>query len=51
VATDLVKPDGLAFSPVESLLYIADTGATLVEDGPQHIRVFDVAAGEPMAFT
>ena len=43
VATDFVKPNGLAFSPDESLLYIADTGATHVEDGPQHIRVFDVA--------
>lgn len=42
VATDFVKPNGLAFSPDESLLYIADTGATHVENGPQHIRVFDV---------
>ena len=42
VATDFVKPNGLAFSPDESLLYIADTGATHVDDGPQHIRVFDV---------
>ncbi len=44
VATDFVKPNGLAFSPDESLLYIADTGATHVEGGPQHLRVFDVAA-------
>lgn len=43
VATDFVKPNGLAFSPDESRLYIADTGATHVEGGPQHIRVFDVA--------
>lgn len=42
VATDFVQPNGLAFSPDESLLYIADTGATHVEDGPRHIRVFDV---------
>lgn len=42
VATDFVKPNGLAFSPDESLLYIADTGATHVKNGPQHIRVFDV---------
>jgi len=28
VATDFVKPNGLAFSPDEKLLYIADTGAT-----------------------
>ena len=42
VATDFVQPNGLAFSPDENLLYIADTGATHVEGGPQHIRVFDV---------
>ena len=45
VATDFVKPNGLAFSPDESKLYIVDTGATHVEDGPRHIRVFDVGAG------
>jgi gluconolactonase len=40
VATDFVQPNGLAFSPDESLLYVADTGATHVEDGPRHIRRF-----------
>ena len=40
VATDFVKPNGLAFSPDEKLLYIADTGATHVKDGPRHIRRF-----------
>jgi gluconolactonase len=44
VATDFVKPNGLAFSPDESLLYIADTGATHVKDGPRHIRRFAVAS-------
>ena len=43
VAQDFVKPNGLAFSPDEKRLYIADTGATHVPDGPRHIRVFDVA--------
>ncbi|MEO1308380.1 MAG: SMP-30/gluconolactonase/LRE family protein [Pseudomonadota bacterium] len=38
VADDYVKPNGLAFSPDESLLYIADTGASHQEDGPKHIR-------------
>ncbi|WP_375230129.1 SMP-30/gluconolactonase/LRE family protein [Roseobacter sp. S98] len=42
VITDMVKPNGLAFSPDESLLYVADTGATHVENGPQHIRTFAV---------
>ncbi|PKP67147.1 MAG: gluconolactonase [Alphaproteobacteria bacterium HGW-Alphaproteobacteria-8] len=44
VARDFVKPNGLAFSPDESLLYIVDTGATHVPDGPRHIRVFAVGA-------
>lgn len=42
VATDFVRPNGLAFSPDEKKLYIVDTGATHVENGPRHIRVFDV---------
>ena len=44
VTSDFVKPNGLAFSPDEKQLYIADTGATHVKDGPRHIRVFDVSA-------
>ena len=44
VADDYVKPNGLAFSPDESKLYIADTGASHDPDGPAHIRVHDVAA-------
>ncbi|WP_445502868.1 SMP-30/gluconolactonase/LRE family protein [Microvirga sp. G4-2] len=42
VADDFVRPNGLAFSSDEKRLYIADTGATHVADGPRHIRVFDV---------
>ncbi len=42
VATDFVKPNGLAFSPDESRLYIADTGATHIKHGPRHIRVAPV---------
>jgi gluconolactonase len=44
VASDFVQPNGLAFSPDESLLYIVDTGATHVADGPHHVRRFRVAA-------
>jgi gluconolactonase len=44
VATDFVRPNGIAFSPDESRLYVADTGATHVKDGPRHIRKFDVTA-------
>ena len=44
VATDFVKPNGLAFSPDEGLLYVADTGASHLKDGPKHIRKFAVNA-------
>ncbi|MEZ5790590.1 MAG: SMP-30/gluconolactonase/LRE family protein [Nitratireductor sp.] len=40
VATDFNCPNGLAFSPDESRLYIADTGR-MFSDDPQHVRVFD----------
>ena len=38
VADDYLKPNGLAFSPDESTLYIADTGITHTPGGPKHIR-------------
>ncbi len=43
VIDDMVRPNGLAFSPDESLLYVADTGATHKENGPRHIRSFAVS--------
>ena len=43
VATDFSCPNGLAFSPDESRLYVADTGRMFTSD-PQHIRVFDVGS-------
>jgi gluconolactonase len=43
-ADDFVRPNGLAFSPDEGRLYVADTGASNVADGPRHIRAFDVGA-------
>ena len=44
VASDFEQPNGLAFSPDESLLYIADTGLTHRFDGPHHVRRFKVSA-------
>ena len=44
VASDFVQPNGLAFSPDESILYIADTGLTHQVDGPHHVRRFEVLA-------
>jgi gluconolactonase len=43
VIDDMARPNGLAFSPDESILYVADTGATHKENGPRHIRRFSVA--------
>ncbi len=48
VATDFAKPNGLAFSADEKLLYIADTGFSHGEQYPRHIRVFRVA-GEKLS--
>jgi len=43
VASDFVRPNGLAFSPDEKRNYIVDSGVTHVPDGPKHIRVFDLS--------
>lgn len=43
VADDFVKPNGLAFSPDERRLFIADSGLSHDPDGPHHIRAFDVS--------
>ena len=40
VITDMVRPNGIAFSPDEKVLYVADTGVTHKENGPRHIRRF-----------
>ena len=46
VLTDFNCPNGLCFSPDESLLYVADTGRVF-EGDPQHIRVFQMVDGRP----
>jgi gluconolactonase len=40
VIRDLDRPNGLCFSPDESLLYVVDSGST-----PRSIHVYDVSAG------
>ncbi|MEH1855178.1 MAG: SMP-30/gluconolactonase/LRE family protein [Nostoc sp.] len=45
VVTDMVRPNGLAFSPDESLLYVSDTAAFNIPGGPHHIRVYKVVDG------
>ncbi|MCW5314222.1 SMP-30/gluconolactonase/LRE family protein [Nostoc sp. KVJ3] len=42
VVTDMVRPNGLAFSPDESLLYVSDTAAFNIPGGPHDIRVYEV---------
>jgi gluconolactonase len=42
VADDFDKPNGLAFSPDESLLYIADSASSHDPEKPRHIRAFKV---------
>jgi gluconolactonase len=43
MASDFAGPNGLAFSPDESRLYVAETGDQTRDDPVQMIRVFDVA--------
>jgi gluconolactonase len=44
VVTDMVRPNGLAFSPDESVLYVADTGISHVgRDCPPDIRAYPIA--------
>jgi gluconolactonase len=45
VVTDMVHPNGLAFNPDETLLYVSDTAAFNIPDGPHHIRVYEVMDG------
>jgi len=45
VAGDFEKPNGLAYSLDERLFYVADTGASHLENGPRHIRRFSVSDG------
>lgn len=49
VASDFVKPNGLAFSPDEQRLYVSDTGGSHDPHGNHHVRVFDVVDGKKLA--
>jgi gluconolactonase len=42
VADDFEKPNGLAFSPDEEILYVADSAVAHRPDAPRHIRAFEV---------
>lgn len=45
VITDMVKPNGLAFSPDERILYVSETGASHDKTVPSEIRAYDVVDG------
>jgi gluconolactonase len=49
VAEQFDKPNGLCFSPDESILYIGDTGRTHGEDRPHEVWAFDVVDGRRLA--
>ena len=49
VAGDFTRPNGICFSPDESLLYVVDTGRSDGPDYPSHIRVFEVVDGIRLA--
>ncbi len=42
VADDFAQPNGLAFSPDESMLYVVDSGYLPDQTAPRHIRAFQV---------
>lgn len=44
VCEDFDKPNGIAFSPDESILYVGDTGRTHGGFRPHHLVAFDVAS-------
>ena len=48
VTDELLRPNGLAFSADESLLYVSDTGQSHAPDWPDQIRVFDMVTGRTL---
>lgn len=49
VITDMTRPNGLAFSPDESLLYVSDTSAYEDPHMYHDIRIYDVVKGRQAA--
>jgi gluconolactonase len=46
MATGFVQPNGLAFSPDESRLYVAESGSSHDDAVPPVLRVFDIVDGQ-----
>jgi gluconolactonase len=49
VVTDMEKPNGLAFSPDESILYVADSAGSNDPFGNRNVRAYDVVEGKRLA--
>lgn len=49
MVNDFTQPNGLAFSPDETLLYVAESGSSHDRSVPSHIRVFDVVNGTKLS--
>lgn len=45
VITDMLRPNGLAFNPDESILYVSDSSTFNLSDGHHYIRAYDVVNG------
>lgn len=46
VITDMLRPNGLTFSPDEQRLYVSDSSAFNIPNGYHHVRVYDVVEGQ-----
>ena len=49
LTSELGRPNGIAFAPDYSKLYVADTAASDIEGHPQEIRVFDIVKDSRLA--
>lgn len=49
VVTDMDRPNGLAFSVDESILYVADSGLSHGPDRPHHIRQYKVGSNNTLS--
>lgn len=48
VTDEILKPNGLCFSPDYQKLYVSDTGANEQGESPKHIKVWDVIEGQKL---
>lgn len=49
VVDDFTQPNGIAFSPDETRLYVSESGSSHDPSIPRHIRVFDVVDGRTLS--